>query len=321
VGSSVILPQPGQPKTGPDPTFKTAATPNFTTFGFKEVAPPSPLYLQRDDVILVRSFTNQAGVSTRVNFRLLIPYQPTAGQPVVSGAVISDVQPVTGGSIIRGSLVFPLTPGGGPTLQELSLGEGYLLGLVLEASGLAPAPGQVYDEALLFQGPALTGINGQLLCAGYVTGGTHLGWPGVTRDLAQGGPGWIHSIQQANPGAGADWTYTLAGNVRQRIQSFSSQLTTSATAGNRLIQLVVDDGVNTVWAASAPAAVAASTTQTFTGAGSNSPTGAVTTIFSVVIPPDLVLTTGMRIRSSTVGLLAGDQWANIWLLVEEWFAA
>jgi len=154
--------------------------------------------------------------------------------------------------------------------------------------------------------------------ADYVGGNSAAQYPNGRALHCTEGPGWSHSIQQANPGAGADWTLTMAAGQRALPKSFTAQLLTSGVAGNRNIELIIDDGANVVWRASAPASVIAGTTQQLSGATTNSPTGVVTTDFSVVIPPNLFLEPGWRVRTATTGILDGDQWSNIWFGVEEW---
>jgi hypothetical protein len=320
VGSSVILPPPGQPKRGPDPTFKSAAIPNVVSFGFDHVSPPSPLYVQRDDVINLQMITSQAGEIVDFNIRFLLPYPPQPGQPDVHGAQPAEVTQVAGGYLVTYNFSI-LQSGALRTAQNqnVQMTEGYLLSVAATAR-TATFPGQTFARVTLnrFRTTGSPSTAALPLIQSYVTIGTVYGWPGGTLKLISEGPGWLHSIQVANPAAGADWTFTEPANSRVRLQSLRALLTTSATAANRNIQLQITDGVNTVWIASAPASVLASTTQQFTAVGTNSPTGVVTTIFAVVVPPALLLPGAWTIATVTANIQAGDQWSSIWLGVEEW---
>jgi len=158
----------------------------------------------------------------------------------------------------------------------------------------------------------------QLLLGDYTDQFSDIGWPGGPQHHYLEGPGYKHSIQQANPGAGADFVFATAARQRVRVESFTAQFAASAAAANRNIEVIVDDGANVVWRTSVPAVVTASQTVQVSGTGSNQPTGIVTTDFTVLIPPGLILPPSWRLRTATASIQAGDQWSAIWLNAEEW---
>jgi hypothetical protein len=316
VGSGVILPTPGQPTTGPDTTFKSATVPNLVSFGIDKVAPPSPLYIQRDDIVQLFGMTTKPGgeiFNAIIRFLEAAPDVP--GQPDKP----SDVAPPEPGATqtIKTVSVSFACPQDSQTTSFFALGEGYLLsiaGNTLSVGG--NVRGVSFMRAALSRPPIGLSFTSQSLFADYVTRTCAPGWPGG-RILSSGeGTGQILSFQVANPAAGADWTLVVPGFRKFYVQSFQAQFVASAAVANRNISVIVDDGVNAVWTHDVSAAVTAGQTVQVVGSGTSAPVGIVPTILPLVLPPGLRLTNTMRIRSSTANLQAGDQWSNIWFLVE-----
>ncbi len=277
---------------------QVGAPPRAVSFNEKLVTPPSLVYIDRDDTILVRVFNSTAGNTIRISARLLL----ANGQINRTQAII----PITGNRVENDFIV--------------TLAEGYLLSLVIDNATVAPVQGQCYVEALLFQGPALTGFNEELLCFGYVSALNHVGYPNGTNSLPATGTGFIHSVQVANPAAGADWTFTVPTTTRMRIVSLAATLTTAVAVANREPQIIIDDGVNTYWEAEVAVNIPASTVNVITATALSIPNGIVTTTQNIPIPPALILPNGHRLRTNTVGIQAADQWSAIWILLEEWIS-
>ena len=316
MGSSVILPQPGQPATGPDAGFTTAANPNVVTFNWQAVGPPSPLYIQRDDVLFVQTTTNRAADTLILNLRILITPAPAGGQP---DQLPPDQPAPTGPSnqIITTQRIIQLpAPNINNTLQ-IPLTEGYLLSVTAQ-SGNATSRGVTFARVVLIRAGNSLFSSAYVLIGDYVTNFNVVGWPGARQIDPTESTGFSHSIQQANPAAGADWTFTAGTLQRLNVRSFSAQFVASATVATRNIEVIVDDGANVVWRTSAPAGVTAGQTVQLSATGSNQPTGIVTTDFTVLIPPGLILAPGWRVRTATANIQVGDQWSNIWFGVEEW---
>lgn len=318
MGSSVILPPPGQPVEGPDPNFTRGATPNIVTFSFDKIGPPATVYIQRDDRLHVKILNGFPGAGVTVSARLLMPRGPVAGQPDTN-----TPEAIASALDVRGwinTIQNTFLPDATRTANEfdLALAEGYLLSVsVTKGAGATFTRGQCFATVGLQRGAA-AGSRFMNLVSEYVALDLDVCWPGGTIKSPIEGPGFTHSIQQANPGAGADWTFTAATGQRLRISSFSAVLTASAAAGNRQAELIVDDGANIVWRTTAQANVTAGQVVTFSATGTNVPQGIITTDQELVIPPTLVLAPGWRIRTATTGIQAGDQWSAIWFNVEEW---
>lgn len=315
MGSGVILPQPGQPTEGPDPSFKSASIPNIVTFAFTGIEPPSGLYVQRDDRLALSAFSNLAGESVAFHVRFLRLEVPLGGQPDAQAPTIpvqgSDVK----GTIIVTEHILQLPVVRTIASLSLSLGEGFILSIDAAAASAATR-GRTYVRAEIVHpaGPTFA----QLFMSDYTDANASISWPGSQQRHYTEGPGWIHSLNVANPAAGTDWLFTVPANARMRIVSLQAQLATSAAVANRNVQIFVNDGVNPYWTHGVAATIPASTTDQITATTTNAPPEVVTTTQEMVLPPGLILPGGHKIGTSTVNIQVGDQWSIIWFLVEEW---
>jgi hypothetical protein len=275
------------------------------------------VYIQRDDLLLITAQTRLPNDTVTFNLRHLRVPELQGGQPSDGGAGKTTGRVITKGIVEPMQQQFVLTAAVPSATRIVQMGEGYLLSLGCSAQ-LANVRGQTFARAILVRPTGIAASETLPLFGDYVTlfGGS--GYP-VGRFLsASEGPGWIHSIQVANPSAGADWTFTLPPQQRLRLDSFNAVFTASATVANRLVQVIVDDGVNTVWTDDLNAAITASQVVNVSVTQTNIPTGAVTTILHAVVPPGVILPGNWRLRTSTGAIQAGDQWSAIWLNVEEW---
>jgi len=161
----------------------------------------------------------------------------------------------------------------------------------------------------------------QGLFGDYVAGNQVALYPGGRTLHLTEGPGWKHSIQQANPAAGADWTFTLAAGQRLRLETLSAQLSAANAGVARAVELIVDDGVNIMMRVAANATQAINTGAVYTAGALSTPSTIVTSDLSINIPTPLILEPGWRVRTNTVNINPADQWSAIWLNAEEWLDA
>lgn len=294
-----FVPPPGQPGPLNKDEFLSASQRGQVTFHLKDVSPPSPLYIRPEEGIRLAVTNSDVNITVlRLNYRLLL----------------------ADGSLQVGFTELAPTSNRAVSTAFIPLTEGYLLSLVFEiiANTVSTQRGQCFGNCRLVRGSSAVFVTSAILFNGYITNQRPIGWPGGPLESSVDGPGWIHTVQQANPTAGNDWVYTVPTGARQRLISLQATLTTSSAAANRNVSLIVDDGVNLYWSADVGAAVVASTVEAITATGTNAPTGVFPTTQSMVMPPTLVMPAGHRIRSSTGNIQAGDQWSAIWLAIEEW---
>jgi hypothetical protein len=113
------------------------------------------------------------------------------------------------------------------------------------------------------------------------------------------------------PGAAAEITQTVPAGKWWDVLAVRLSLTTSATAGNRRPELVIDDGATTYWSWRAGVDQGVSLTRSYQFLRSLSNEVDRSATFNEMFEPldeDMLLPSGHRIRTSS-SLQAADQWA------------
>lgn len=318
---------PGNPlkdKFGRDiltPDYSPARAANDVTFALHMVAPPSPLYIQRDDQLVLEGVTSQVPDSLQITIRQLLAAPQYPGSVNLVGAGGDKQNPGTY-PIITTQQTLQL-----PTLNTLALVtiplvEGYLLSVSLAAGNLgATQRGVTYARVWINRGKtAIQTPNAALpLLADYVTQTHSAGWPYGRVLFPTEGPGAIATTGVAAPGAGLDQLFTVPNFSRYRIQGFALPFTTNATVVNRLVRILVrDPAANIAYQAAVTAAIPATSSVVISGAGvQNSSVTDPASIF-VPLPPGLVLGGNWSIGTSTLNIQAGDQYGLMRLMVELW---
>lgn len=318
MGSSVILPPPGQPTEGPDVHFVSAALPNVVSFGIDRVEPPSSLYVQKDDVLLI-GFNTLLAAGDTVTFlvRLLLATPDVSGQPD-NPPPAPILQP--GGKFTQTvklmNTALSSVAAGAKTLR-VPMAEGYLLSATGQSTN-GVTRGQTAVFAWLVRGAGPIGPTAQVLFQDYSSNGNIPSWPGGRNLGPLEGPGWISSVQQANPAAGADWIMTVPAGERRRLITMNADLAVANSGAARPVEIIVDDGANVVarMAVNVAAAINATTHVNFSNAGT--PSTLIASDVYAQQPSAIYLEPGMRVRSVTTNIVAGDQWSNIWFLFERW---
>lgn len=327
MGSSIILPSPGQPKTGPDPNFRTPSIPNIVTFGFDQIDPPAGLYIQRDDQLVLDGVTIISPENLNILGRVLLPYAQAGGQPDAPPHTGPAGGPVVGPGYIqtfKQTLALPVALTSAS--QVLTGLEGYLLSLSVTCTA-AFQRGTTFARAWINRGSVLTTTPNAFgtLISDYITTTSPLGWPWGRYVSPVEGPGFLNIYTPGNPAAGTDLSFTsnLAGRVR--LATFSATLTTSAAAGNRFVsfRLIRLPSTNIEYRVQDTAAVVASSVVVYSlapGATNVRGGGAIATEQDITLPlpAPYTATTGLRVNSVTQGLLAGDQWSAVTVGTEEW---
>ena len=270
----------------------------LVSFLTANVPPPSPLYVNLDDIIAVTVTNSLPNLSLTVSYRLLR----------------------VDGQIVVASQTFIPASDRSPTGVHLNVPEGWLLGICVQASGGGLTRGQCY-VTIGVQRPATQGVFRQLqLCSDYLSTRYILGWPGgVNRDSAEG-PGAPIVYLPANPAAGAEIIQVAPTVTRWTLQSIRFALTTSAAVGNRTVQFGIQDGFNHFfYLMNAATLQAPSTTVTYVVSPNGFAPSGAGYLAEIPLPPVMRLPLGAGWSTSTGGLDVGDQYSNIVYLVEELF--
>lgn len=315
------LPRPGQPSDSPADieSARIETIPNITTFKFGAVEPPSPLYIQRDDVLVVGAAGTVADVVTFGIRQLLAPFkqggQPSdAGNPAGSGRIITQ-------GVIEPSLIqIQTAPYSGFISRIVPLTEGYLLSVTAN-SAVGLQRGSVFARAFLMRpSPGLAfGFPTVSLFADYITLFSGAGYPGGRWIYPTEGPGNRYTFATSPPAAGADFIYSIPAKARWRINAIRATLATSAAVANRTPVLQLRDLSGSVYFVTGNNnAQLASTTVDYNYGESLPMVQVGPTDFCAALPDELRLESGGSIRSLTGNLQAADQWGNIALSIEEW---
>jgi hypothetical protein len=296
--------------TSPPAPFPSPYTPPGTPadvrklihFATDGVQPPSQVYVDVNDYLVIQEWTTDPTAVLFVQYRILRP----------------------NGEIIQGHEQFPFT---GVQRNQISfirnLTEGFLLslhaGMDLNSPGVL-GRGMTRIRVLLQRTAALAVLPNQVLIQGVVDFHSQLTWPGGIIDPAATGQGWMRSVTGTTPAAGAEVNEVVPALARWKFKLFGVTLTTSATVATRGVTLVVSDGTHDLFRIEAPSTQAASLTQSYwwgqIGARADKVYGT-----NIAIPiPDLVLTNPYAIRTLTTGLQVGDQYTAPQYQVEDWLA-
>lgn len=278
------------PLTGPS---------SVVSYGFQGIQPPSMLYVNVDDQLIVSAATSQTAEVVTVNVRLLLP----TGR-------IEDMQ-------------FQIRPANTRTVlkQSFGLAEGFLLSMSASAA-VATTRGQTFVRVALQRSAGGAGQPAFCLMADYVTTQAVPGYPNGRILSPTEGPGYVYGFSQSAPAVGVDQAVTVPNNTRWRVRAAWCQLTASAGVANRDVTIVIGVGGTWTWQATSLAAVTASQVVIFSIGAVTPYTELLGTFQILPIPPDIVLqyssfgSGGMS--TVTTNLQAGDQWSAIRMLVEEW---
>lgn len=114
-------------------------------------------------------------------------------------------------------------------------------------------------------------------------------------------------FKPANPAAGADLSFAVASPLP--FVALTGQLVTSASVGNRFPSLVITDSTGSIKIeVAATNAQAASVTQSWCWMAGCS-AAIVANPTTLPAPVGLTLAVGDIVKTSTAGILAGDQWS------------
>jgi hypothetical protein len=278
-----------------DQPIEIYTRPPAVQFATTGVAPPSPAYVTREDILRVQLWSTIPDVTVNLDVRLLLP-----------NGIISPIH-------------YDLVPSGDAATNtfDIDMAEGYLLSAVL-TSASAPKGGAMYGRIVLFRGAAAAATHHMLLAAGYIVAAGGVSWPQPAFVQPGDGPGYVRVVLGTAPAAGAEISLTVGGARRWLVTSVTFTLTTSAVVANRAVNLTIDDGTTMVAMLDPPAVVPASTVARFTYATGLTRAARTDTSHQIPWPADLHLTGGWRIRTVTTGLQAGDQFSAPVVSVREW---
>lgn len=281
----------------PEDVFQIMSTRPAVRFLTQAVQPPSIVYVNVDDDIVVGAASSLPGEVLTVSYRLL-----KANGDIVLGQF--TVSPASDRSV---------------KVYQESLTEGFLLSVSCKAKQ-AVTRGQTFARVFLSNPSLGNGTPSYMLMADYVTTAMAPAFPNGRQLSPVEGPGFINHVPLSAAPLGSDFTAIIPTNARWRLISILGTLITSAVVGNRSAGLKVAIGGQTVGIIPAPVAQPASSTFIYTWGVNSGPYGDVTNTWAVPLLslPILPQQGTSFVGSFTTGIQAGDDWSGIVLAVEEW---
>lgn len=206
---------------------------------------------------------------------------------------------------------------------DLSIGAGQRLESLFVSTSLGKQ-GQVYVSAnrtRITQDGTIRPV--ELLIAGYVTVLSPLGWPGSFLQSSVEGRGFIRGFLGTTPAVAAEVAETVPFNTRWRFQSVLLSLVTSAVVGTRYPGLqLVQNGMFTYQVVVTVGQQQNLGSRRAYGPGlTHDSFGPAIYEDLLPVPTDTFLVAGDQILTSTFGMLAGDQYSQPQLCMEEWLVA
>lgn len=288
-------PNPGAAWIPPAPA-EIQSTKRETKFLSQGIMPPSNVFIDRDDILNIFTFSLIDGLTITVRIRELIPDNTVQTSEI---------------KIRTNSSNFPFqTP--------IVLSEGFLLSLTILGDPSAPEWGNVFAAAQLIRGTIGTSNSTEILCRG-VAGASHpLSFPYGGIKYPFEGPGNIRLIAGTTPGAGAEISEMVPAGARWRLQSFRALFTASAAVANRFITVTLSGSATEYFRQLDVTPITASLTgYVIFAPGIGLQTNANTTHF-FQYPAGLIFTQGHSIKTITAGIQGADQYSGVQYLVEEW---
>lgn len=277
-------------------SFFVASPVRAVTFDVDDVQPQSPLYIGVDDSIVVWAWSYSTNQIININLRILRPDGSIITYPLATASNIGKA----GARIIEPGV------------------EGWILACGVMNGGVINVGQYMYVSVGLVRSPLSDPFVSIPLFAGYVHDKIALGYPSTPSQRPTDGAGILTTNNVAAPGAGADWSYTVPANARQRLVSLSSALTTAVAVANRGVTIVIDDGANILGQFAAQTVQAASLAVQYSAADGITNTATVGPVADISTPSNLFLAGGWRVRSLTSSIQAADQWGATRLLLQEW---
>ena len=204
------------------------------------------------------------------------------------------------------------------TSLVLAMRAGWLTQVQVVASAGTPRRGQCFVRVEVVIGRGTQAVSLGTVLQDYVQDTTAVAYPGSPIRSSIDGRGVLRSITGTNPAAGVEISEAVPTNARWIVHSVRALLVTDATVALRIPQLIIDDGATTcVQVADATGQGASETGGYHWGEFGtvNAPTQGA---HVAPLPLGYPLQEGFRIRTSTIAIVAGDNYLAPQLLVEEW---
>jgi hypothetical protein len=283
-----------------NPPFVSGTIPPAFTFspnGGAGISIPG-FYVTADDSLVIAVRNSAAGLNgITVQVRFMLP----------DGSVQMMVFPLNNIDQIRTK--FTITN---------PLQEGIILGVTVQIPPVTVKRGQCYITAAVVRGADPNSFVTITLLSDYLTTAFQPSWPFCPIRPALEGPGFIYTPagNVPNPAAGAQLVMPI--RTQWRIISIQFSLTTDGTAGNRSVDLTLQENAGEVFSTGPVAVQPPNTTYFYSYASGVTWQTNDATRQNMPLPAELFLANQAPMNALIVNPGAGDQMTAMTALVEEW---
>lgn len=272
--------------------------PETIRFVTRRVQPSGSVYITRADSLVATINNSQSGVIFNIVGRILME----------SGVVRYFQREIDPTDNRAGQeVIIPMT-------------EGFLLSAGVIPGTAGSGSGRTFVHLALTRGIGTSAERWLTLTSGYMLPGADVFWPTHPPEGAFEKAGLLRSIVGTNPAVGAEVSETVPTNARWKLLSFAAALDTNSNVANRGVQFLISDGSQTFLTFPTGLTQAASLSRGYNWC---SLAGYKDTAFNqsnaVFGLPELILSEGFVISTSTENLQAGDDWRAVVYTVLEWF--
>jgi hypothetical protein len=275
--------------------FKIYTSQPLVRFLSRGVQPPSQVYIDTSDVLIVGCATSMSGEVLTVSYRVL-----RADGQLVKGQF--QILPASDRSI---------------SIHQEPLPEGFLLSVSCKAA-VATTRGQTFARVFLTDPVLGAGQPSYMLMADYVTTAMAPAHPNGRVLAPSEGPGAVVIYTSVFPAPATDPAIQVPTNARWRLLAVRGNFRTSAVVVNRMASLVVAT-VGTPMYSTPPTQLQPAGIQSLYCTTCTTLSAPIAiNVSQWPLPNDLILLTGQAIQTLTLSMDAADQWFPLLVQVEEW---
>lgn len=208
-----------------------------------------------------------------------------------------------------------------PTRESffIPLNEGWIESISVGDSSFIVSRGRVFVQFAIQQDKDAQALPHTILAADYFDSSVGLQWPGTPIRHHRDGPGYLSSANISNPGAGANFSWTIDTLNVLRIISITFKFTTDVTVANRRVMIAIYVGGILAIPSVCGSLQTASLAVDYPFADYGMQTTAVNSAMTLSpLPPNVFLKKNDSIVSNIALIQAGDQISDINVVYEEW---
>lgn len=271
------------------------------SFDFSNIPIEASLYLGPDDGLEISIRNINSGIVLELVGRMASPLEGVKG-------IRRELRPTADRAV---------------NTWQYKFGEGVLLSLALRVQDPGVYPGSIHAQVGIIQGFGAAAQGMGTLIQDWPSSTYTPAWRASQARQSVEGLGNVRRIIGSNPATGAEHSETVPTGALWELLAFWSRLTTSATAGNRYVTFILDDGTDVIHQVAPALTLSTVDSGDFHYAedggqawGLSYSTGNYR--LNAPLPVGLLLRPGYRFRTLTTSLAVGDEWDTCYYAVREW---